>query len=152
MAATGRSARLAATAIAIKNNPAIQRAIQDAELRENVRVALLSARSAYGRLNNGKPAAKVLAEDKKFQKDIREATIRLREAGEALREGPVRRRRKRRLGRLILVGIVGAGLALTLSEGLRNKVLDALFGAEEEFEYTSTTTPAPAPEAVGTPS
>jgi hypothetical protein len=26
-------------------------------------------------------------------------------------------------------------------------VLDALFGAEEEFEYTSTTTPAPAPSA-----
>ena len=33
-----------------------------------------------------------------------------------------------------------AGLALGLSEGLRNKVLDALFGAEEEFEYTSSTT------------
>ncbi len=36
--------------------------------------------------------------------------------------------------------LVGAGLALALSEGLRKKVLDALFGAEEEFEYTSTTT------------
>src|SRR3712207_8610769 len=35
---------------------------------------------------------------------------------------------------------VGAGAALALSEGLRKKVLDALFGAEEEFEYTSTTT------------
>ena len=43
--------------------------------------------------------------------------------------------------------LVGAGLALALSEGLRKKVLDALFGAEEEFEYTSTTTPAPAPQA-----
>jgi len=32
-------------------------------------------------------------------------------------------------------------------------VLDALFGAEEEFEYTSTTTPAPAAsEPVGTSS
>src|SRR3712207_6960774 len=37
---------------------------------------------------------------------------------------------------------VAGGLALALSEGLRKKVLDALFGAEEEFEYTSTTTPA----------
>jgi len=43
--------------------------------------------------------------------------------------------------------LVGAGLALALSEGLRKKVLDALFGAEEEFEYTSTTTPAPATES-----
>ena len=41
-------------------------------------------------------------------------------------------------------GQTGLNLALALSEGLRKKVLDALFGAEEEFEYTSTTTPAPA--------
>jgi hypothetical protein len=40
---------------------------------------------------------------------------------------------------------VGAGVALVVSEGLRNKVLDALFGAEEEFDYTSTTTPTPTP-------
>jgi hypothetical protein len=44
---------------------------------------------------------------------------------------------------------IGAGLALALSEGLRKKVLDALFGAEEEFDYTSTTTPTPAPETSG---
>ena len=30
---------------------------------------------------------------------------------------------------------------LALSEGLRKKVLDAMFGSEEEFEYTATTTP-----------
>ena len=36
---------------------------------------------------------------------------------------------------------MGAGLALAMSEGLRKKVLDALFGAEEEFEYTASTTP-----------
>jgi hypothetical protein len=46
---------------------------------------------------------------------------------------------------MVVIGIVGAGLALALSEGLRKKVLDAMFGAEEEFEYSSTTTPAPAP-------
>jgi hypothetical protein len=42
------------------------------------------------------------------------------------------------------------GLALALSEDLRKKVLDALFGAEEEFEYTSTTTPSSAQAPVGT--
>jgi hypothetical protein len=52
---------------------------------------------------------------------------------------------------VLLVAVVGAGLALALSEGLRKKVLDALFGAEEEFEYTASTTPAPSPsEPVGT--
>jgi hypothetical protein len=43
-----------------------------------------------------------------------------------------------------MLAIVAAVLAIVLSEGLRKTVLDALFGAEEEFEYTSTTTPAPA--------
>ena len=37
--------------------------------------------------------------------------------------------------------LVGIGLALALSKVLRSKVLDALFGSPEEFEYTSTTTP-----------
>jgi hypothetical protein len=46
--------------------------------------------------------------------------------------------------------VVGAGLALAVSEDLRKKVLDALFGAEEEFEYTSTTAPAtPSPSTAG---
>jgi hypothetical protein len=43
------------------------------------------------------------------------------------------------LGRLVLLALIGAGLALILSEDARKTVLDALFGAEEEFEYTSTT-------------
>ena len=41
----------------------------------------------------------------------------------------------------IFGGIAGV-LALAFSEDLRKKLLDALFGAEEEFEYTSTTAPA----------
>ena len=45
--------------------------------------------------------------------------------------------------------VVGAWLlVLAVSEGLRKKVLDALFGAEEEFEYTSTTS-SPAGERAG---
>ena len=42
-------------------------------------------------------------------------------------------------GRLILLAIIGGVVALVVSEGARKAVLDALFGAEEEFEYTSTT-------------
>ena len=44
----------------------------------------------------------------------------------------------------IMFGVILAVLAVTLSEGLRDRVLDALFGAEEEFNYE----PA---EAVQTP-
>ena len=48
-------------------------------------------------------------------------------------------KRKGGLGKLILIALIGAGIALILSEDARKTVLDALFGAEEEFEYTSTT-------------
>ena len=62
-------------------------------------------------------------------------------------------RRKIGLGKVLLAGIVGAGLVLVLSEDARRAVLDKLFGAEEEFEYTSTTaTPPPAPTPSGSTS
>ena len=38
-----------------------------------MRDALENARSAYARLNNGKSASKVVMEDKKFQKDVKNA-------------------------------------------------------------------------------
>jgi hypothetical protein len=123
-------------------SPYVQRVIEDAELRENVRVALDNAKKAYARLTNGKPATKVL-DDKKLHKEVRQAAESLRDAGQALREGPKKKKKRGGFGKLLLVGIIGAGAALALSEGLRNKVLDTLFGAEEEFEYTSTTSPTP---------
>jgi hypothetical protein len=146
MAAKNKAAKAGAAAAAAGSNPYVQRIVQDAELRHNVREAFEASKSAYGRLANGKGPSKALLEDKKLQKDLREAATSLREVGAALKEGP-RRRKKRRLGRMILLAIVGGGLALALSEGLRSKVLDALFGAEEEFDYTSTTSPSPTPDS-----
>jgi uncharacterized protein YukE len=131
-------------------NQYVQRIVQDDELRDNVLAALDNARDAYARLTNGKSAAKVVMEDKKFKKDVKQAADALKEAGTALREGP-KRKRKGGFGRLLLLGIVGAGLAVALSEDVRNKVLDALFGKEEEFDYTSTTSPPSMPTASGTP-
>jgi hypothetical protein len=122
-----------------KARPYIERVIEDAELRDNIRAAVDSTRSAYGRLSNCKTPTKALIEDKKLQADLRDAADALREASVALSEGPKKRRAKRkglRLGRKLLIVAVGAGLALALSESLRSKVLDTLFGAEEEFEYT----------------
>lgn len=52
-------------------------------------------------------------------------------------EKPKKKRRARKLFFLLVVG--GAG-ALVLSEDIRNKALDALFGSEEEFQYSP---PAP---------
>jgi len=142
--AKSRTAKAGNAARAARENPYVHRLIEDDELRDNVRVAYNAMRGAYGRLSNGKGPTKALMDDKKLHRDLREAAGALREAGTALRDGP--KRRGGGLGRKLFVLAVGAGLALALSEGLRNKVLDALFGSEEEFDYTSTTTPAPTPE------
>ncbi len=121
-----------------RENPYVQRLIEDEELRDNLREAFEAARGAYGRATgNGKGAVKAVTSDKKVQKDLRNAAESLREASEQLK-GP-RKRRKGRLGRLILLALIGGVIALVVSEDARKAVLDALFGAEEEFEYTSTT-------------
>ena len=120
-----------------KVSPYVQRLIEDASLRDNLRAALDSSKSAYGRLTNGKTPAKALLEDRKLHKDIQEAVEAVRDATTALAEAPKKRARKGlRLGRKLLVVSLAGALALAGSEKLRSKVLDTLFGAEEEFQYT----------------
>ena len=120
-----------------RENPYVQRLIEDDELRDSLKDAFEAARGAYGRATgNGKGAVKAVTSDKKVQKDLRTAAENLREASERLRAP---KKRKGGIGRLLLFAIVAGGIALILSEGARKAVLDTLFGAEEEFEYTSTT-------------
>jgi len=120
-----------------KANPYIQRLIEDSKLRDNVRTAIDSTKSAYERLMDGKTPAKALIEDKKLQGDLRQALEAVRDTTIALTDAPKQRVRKgRRMGRRLMVLALGGGLALAGNEKLRSKVLDTLFGAEEEFEYT----------------
>jgi hypothetical protein len=144
-AAKGAAGAVAAGKAAA-SNPYVSRLIEDEDLRENLRTAYESARNAYSRMSNGKGPAKALFDDKKTQKELQTAASELKEAADAIRGGKKKKGRKR-TGLLLL--IVGAGAALALSEGLRKKVLDALFGAEEEFEYTSTTSPSNGGSAAG---
>ena len=141
MAAKKKAAKAGAGAYAagkaVRSNEYVQRLVEDQELRENLRSAFVSAKKAYGRVN-GKGPAKAL-DNKKVQRELKDAATSLKEAADSLRGQ--KKKKKGRKGRLLLVGLVGAGLALALSEGLRKKALDALFGAEEEFEYTASTTP-----------
>ena len=123
-----------------RSNPYVQRLIDDEDLRQSIIQSYESARDAYGRLSNGKSPAKQVFEDKRLQKHIKESAGSVRDASVALYEAPKKRKSGGGgLGRVLLLGVVGGAVALALSEGLRKKVLDALFGAEEEFEYTSTT-------------
>jgi uncharacterized protein (UPF0147 family) len=153
MAASSKRARESArrageAASSLRSNQYVQRLVEDEELRANIRDAFESARHAYTRIANGKGPAKALIEDKKVQRDLRRAAESMREASEQLRGK--RKRRKLTFGRLVLIALIGFGLALLLSEDFRKAVLDKLFGAEEEFEYTSTTSPAPEPASTQT--
>src|SRR5205814_6669271 len=76
MAAKKKAASVGAGAVAAgkaaKDNPYVQRLIEDDDLRDNLRTAYESARAAYGRMSNGKGPAAAF-NDKKTQKQLREA-------------------------------------------------------------------------------
>lgn len=135
-----------------KSNPYVARLIEDAKLRNNLRVAADSSKRLYEKVQKGKVSPRSLLDDKKVQADVRKTIESLRAAAEALTDAPKRRTKKaRKMGRAMVVALVGGGAALAGSEKLRTKVLDVLFGAEEEFEYTppAPTTPATTAPASG---
>jgi hypothetical protein len=123
--------------------PYVQRLVEDDDLRSDLRNAYESARDAYDRALDGKKPSKVL-EDKKLQDNLRSAAESLRSAAETMKE-PEKKEKSGGFGKLLLVAFVAAVLAIVLSEDIRKTLLDKLFGAEEEFEYTSTTTPTAPP-------
>jgi hypothetical protein len=132
-----------------KANPYLQRLIEDPKLRDNVSKAIESGRSAYDRLLSSKAPHKAVIDDKKLQNDLRHAAEAVKEAVTALTDAPKKRAKKgKRLGRKLLIAVVGGAAALAGSEKLRSKVLDTLFGAEEEFQYTPpVASPTSAPPA-----
>jgi hypothetical protein len=142
MAVKKRAEKLGSGAVAAskaaRSNPYMQALIEDKELRGNLRTAYESASKAYKRMSNGKAPTKALMDDKKVQRELKDAAGSLREAADSLRGA--RPKKKRRGRRLFVVLLLGAGVAIALNEGMRERLLDLVFGAEEEFEYSSTTT------------
>ncbi len=130
----------------LKDNPYVQRVIEDPELRDNISNVIESSKGAYTQLvSNGAPHKAVL-EDSKLHEHVQSAAGSVRDVALALNEVDTKHgrpfKKKKRRGRVLLFLLIAAIAALALSEGLRNKVLDALFGKEEEFQYTP---PAPTP-------
>jgi hypothetical protein len=142
--AASRAEKARKTAQQAGSNPYVRRLIEDEELRTSVRDAFDAAKHAYQRMSNGKGPVKSLTEDKKVQRDLKTAAENLKEASQRFQG---KRKKRHPLRKLLLVAAVGAILAVALNEDLRKAVLDRLFGAEEEFEYTSQTTAAPEPTA-----
>jgi hypothetical protein len=125
------------------NNPYLRRLIEDEDLRDSVRDAFEAARDAYERLSSNGSLVDTAIDDKKVHKDLKVAAENMRDASNRIRG----KEEKSTFGRILLIAVVATVLALIFSEDLRKAVLDKVFGAEEEFEYTSTTTPAPTPAA-----
>ncbi len=97
----------------------------------------------------GTPAVAMDAvSDRKVKRELENAVESLRDASERFKEP---KKKRHPIRNLIGLGLLTGGLVLIFSESARKTALDAIFGAEEEFVYTSTTSPAGAPQTNGTP-
>ena len=119
--------------------PYVQRALQDQELRENLRSAYATARDVYDQLMGNRGVTGVasrVASDEEIQDQLRSAVQDLRSAAERIRG---RDTHKGRNTSLLLLGIV-LGLLFNPITGpdTRRWLKDKVFGEDDEFGYSSS--------------
>lgn len=116
--------------------PYVDRALHDAELRDNVRNAYQSARSIYNELigNRGVSGlATRVATDKDIQNDLRSTIAELRMAAERVQGREVH---KSRNGGLLFLGIVLGVLFNPFTGAQTRKWLsDRVLGGGDDFTY-----------------
>ncbi len=133
----------------VRDNQHVRRLIEDEELRASLIAAALAGRKALQRIQtNRSSAVESVTQDKRVKKELQSAADSLRDAAERIREP--KRKKRHPIRNILLVGVVTGGLVLVFSESARKSLLDAIFGAEEEFVYTSTTSTETA-QTNGTP-
>ena len=116
--------------------PYVQRALQDEELRENLRSAFASARDVYDELlgNRGVTGlATKVASDEDIQEQLRSAVQDLRKAADRIQG---HESHKSRNSTLLLAGIV-VGILFNPLTGpeTRRWLKDRIFGEDEEFGF-----------------
>src|SRR3954447_20590080 len=123
MAKSTKATRARSAVGSAADNQYLRRLVEDEDLRTSVRDAFEAARDAYDRLSSNGSVIDTAIDDKKLHKDLKTSAENLRDASNRLRG----KEKERRWGRLILIGLAGAALAMVLSEDLRKAVLDKLF-------------------------
>jgi hypothetical protein len=117
--------------------PYVERAVHDAELRENVKAAFQAAREVYDELIGNRSMTTVatrVATDKEVQDKLKEAVDELRQAADRVQG---KKDHGGRNATLLLVGIV-LGILFNPITGpaTRKKLADAVFGSDD-FTYES---------------
>ena len=130
----------------LKDNEYLRRIAEDPKVRENARVAYESARDAFQRISEADNPAAAILDDDKVRRSIKKASDAALEARDRV-VSP----RKSHVARNLLIVTAGAALVVVVGVTMRDKILDLVFGAEEEFDYVPTTAPPVSSATAGTP-
>jgi len=106
---------------------------QAAKAMKSLVQAAEDVKQTQKQIKSHKKAEKKLSKVEK--KDAKKSAAVVGEVVDAAKASPKKKRHPLRT--LLVVGTIGAVVAMVVSEDARKVVLDALFGAEEEFQYTS---------------
>jgi hypothetical protein len=119
--------------------PYVQRAVQDEDLRENVKAAFQAARDVYDELLGNRGVTTIaarVATDKEIQDRLRDAVDELREASERVQG---KKDHGGRNATLLLAGIaLGVLFNPVTGPATRKWLSDMLFGGDDDFTYSGS--------------
>jgi hypothetical protein len=125
--------------------PYVQRAVQDEDLRENVKAAFQAARDVYDELLGNRGVTTIaarVATDKEIQDRLRDAVDELREASERVQG---KKDHGGRNATLLLAGIaLGVLFNPVTGPATRKWLSDMLFGGDDDFTYSGGSSTASA--------
>lgn len=121
--------------VTINVKPYVERALRDAELRQNLRSAYESVRSLYDELIGQRGVTGVatrVARDKDVQEELRNAITELRSAANRVQG---KAERKSRSGLLFVAAAAAALFNPITGPKTRKWISDRLFGGDDDFTY-----------------